>query len=51
VSPHCGSTRVATVQVDLPATQQLTQWRHGFVLRATEGTLALDAAEGYSAAP
>jgi predicted Ser/Thr protein kinase len=43
--------RLTTVDLDLPATpQEWTRWRHGFGLRATTGTITLDAAEGYSAA-
>ncbi|GAA3220718.1 serine/threonine-protein kinase [Nonomuraea helvata] len=43
--------RLTTVNLDLKATpQEWTRWRHGFALRATTGTVTLDAAEGYSAA-
>ncbi|WP_188190403.1 serine/threonine-protein kinase [Nonomuraea sp. SYSU D8015] len=43
--------RLTTADLDLPATpQERTRWRHGFALRATAGTITLDAAEGYSAA-
>ncbi|MGN9838235.1 serine/threonine-protein kinase [Nonomuraea sp. H19] len=43
--------RLTTADLDLLATpQERTRWRHGFALRATTGTIALDAAEGHSAA-
>ncbi|MGP3961421.1 hypothetical protein ACTWPT_36025 [Nonomuraea sp. 3N208] len=43
--------RLTTADLGLAATpQEQTRWRHGFALRATTGTIALDAAEGHSAA-
>ncbi|MEV4173789.1 serine/threonine-protein kinase [Nonomuraea sp. NPDC049709] len=43
--------RLTTAHIDLPATpQERARWRHGFGMRGTTGTIALDAAAGHSAA-